>query len=319
MRVLATILICFLPISGQCDDAADCKHQPIVVKSRPVIERLPVKVIDPTDVSITKFGATIIAERQAGIVFLLTADGQTSVLAEKLVGLSRVTNSQVTGIHALCCRRSSSTIHKITDSGFATEFVELPFPATGLAAGESGGIWTSNSKTSEVIFIDAAGDQKVVRQFNDRIADITADDQGAYVLTRAGEVHSVSSDGSRLRIGHVSADGRRSSDNKQVSSSRIQLRPDHQVVVLTKSPEGLSVLQEPREERGEGLQVGKVPTGTQAFAFDSLGNLTLANRDLRALTRVTSHFTVPCPHCGKPVPMTFSPDAPVPAAKRRSF
>ncbi|MEP3481193.1 MAG: hypothetical protein ABJZ55_18280 [Fuerstiella sp.] len=313
MRILATILMCCLPISGQCDDAAECRHQTIVVRSRPVIERLPLKVIDPIDVVITKFGATVVAERQAGIVFLLSEDGQTSILAQDQVGLSRVANSGVTGLHSLCSRKSSSTIHRITDSGFASEFAELPFKAAGLAAGEAGGIWTTNSTTAEIIYINAAGQRKTVKRLNERIIDITADDQGAYVLKDSGEIISVGSDGSSLRIGYVS-NGKGSQAN-----SRIQLRPDHQVVALTKAADGSATLQEPQAKEGEGRPVGKVPTGTQAFAFDALGNLTLANPDLRALTRVTSHFTVPCPHCGKPVPMTLSPDAPAPAAKRRSF
>lgn len=308
MRILATIMICCLPMSGQCDETTDCQHQPILVRSRPVIERLPLKVIDPADVAITEFGATLVAERQAGIVFLLTEDGQTSVLTQNQKGLSRVANSNVTGIHTLCSRKSSSTIYRITDSGFASEMTELPFQATGLAAGEAGGIWTTNSSTAEIIFINAAGQRKVVKRLNERIVDITADDQGSYVLTQTGEIISVGSDGSSLRVGYVSP-----------SARRIQLRPDHQVVALTKSADGSSDLQEPQTEEGNGKQVARVPSGTQAFAFDSLGNLTLANHDLRALTRVTSHFMVPCPHCGQLVPMTLSTDAPAPAAKRRSF
>lgn len=308
MRILATILICCLPMSGQCDESAGCQHQPILVRSRPVIERLPLKVIDPADVAITEFGATIVAERKAGIVFLLTEDGQTSILMQDQQGVSRVANSSVTGVHALCCRKASSTIYRITDTGFASEFAELPFRATGLAAGGAGGIWTTNASTGEVIFIGTTGERQVIKRLTERIVDITADGQGAYALTRSGQIISIGADGSSLRVGYVSN-----------LASRIQLRPDHQVVALTESSDGTAVLQEPQAEEGKGKQVGRVPAGTQAFAFDSLGNLTLANHHLRALTRVTSHFQVPCPHCGKQVPMTLSTDAPAPAAKRRSF
>lgn len=308
MRILATILMCCLPLSGQCDDATECRHQPIVVRSRPVIERLPLKVIDPIDLAITEFGATIVAERQAGIVFLLGEDGQTSILMQDQAGLSRVANSEVTGLHSLCSRKSSSTIHRVTDSGFAAEFVELPFKALGLAADESGGIWTTNPQKAQIIFINPDGQQKTVKRLDQQIVDITADDQGAYVLTSTGEITSISADGSSLRIGYVSD-----------TATRLQLRPDHQVVALIQSNDGSCVLEEPQTDSNSGKQVGRVPMGSQAFAFDSLGNLVLANRDLRALTKVTSHFTVPCPHCGKPVPMTLSPDAPAAAAKRRSF
>lgn len=309
MRILAAILIfCLSTATVRCDEPAECQHQPITVKSRPVIERLPLKVIDPVDVAITEFGATLVADRQAGIVFLLTEDGGASVLIEDCQSLERVSNSQLTGIYALASRKVSSTIYRITDSGFASEFVELNYQAVGLATDGAGRTWTSNPRTGQVIMIDVEGRSKAVSTLSETIVDLTADDQGAYVLTKSGRILSVGADGSSLLVGHVSP-----------NASRIKLQADHQLVALSTDPRRFGVLLKPAPTAGPGHQIGKVPFGTQAFAYDGLNNLTLANPDLRALTRVTSHFQVPCPHCGQPVSMTLSTAADAQPAKRRSF
>jgi hypothetical protein len=50
-----------------------------------------------------------------------------------------------------------------------------------------------------------------------------------------------------------------------------------------------------------------VPKGTIAHAFDAAGNLLMVNWDLQFLMRVTNSFEVPCPHCGKPIPIRLRP------------
>jgi hypothetical protein len=52
-----------------------------------------------------------------------------------------------------------------------------------------------------------------------------------------------------------------------------------------------------------------VPEGTEAAGMDRLGNFCLANPDLRAVTKVTSRFMIPCPHCGQQTLMIFDPAA----------
>jgi hypothetical protein len=64
-----------------------------------------------------------------------------------------------------------------------------------------------------------------------------------------------------------------------------------------------------RPADGQVPSVAFVPEGTRAAGFDSLGNLLLANPDLRAITRVTSRFQVPCPHCRQPTLMIFDAEA----------
>lgn len=308
MRILFAILISILPSVGIADD--DCHHQPMVVRSRPVIERLRLQVVHPEDLAITKFGATVVAERHAGIVFLLSEDGEASILKEGVKGLRRVADSSLTGLHLLACRESSSTIFKITETGFSTEFAELNFPATGLAVDGAGRVWTADQRTGRIILIDVEGQNRTIAEFGRRVMDIAADDQGAYVLSEDGIVTSVGVDGSTMKVGYVGK-----------GAARIQIRADHSVVALVKDASGQCSLREPLDDDPNGRHIGTVPMGTSAFAFDRLNNLTLANPDLKAVTRVTSHFRVPCPHCGKPVDMTLDPKAPRRPGQpqRRSF
>ncbi|MDA1015240.1 MAG: hypothetical protein O3A00_12405, partial [Planctomycetota bacterium] len=50
-----------------------------------------------------------------------------------------------------------------------------------------------------------------------------------------------------------------------------------------------------------------VPKGTVSVAFDQSGNLLIANWELRVVTKITTHLTVPCPHCNKPIPLQLQP------------
>ncbi|MFM7164923.1 MAG: hypothetical protein ACKO3T_06710, partial [Planctomycetaceae bacterium] len=66
------------------------RHEPIVVRSKPVIERLPVKVIQPVDLQVSSDGRIFVADAQAGCVFRLDPDGQVSLAARDLAGIRRI-------------------------------------------------------------------------------------------------------------------------------------------------------------------------------------------------------------------------------------
>ena len=107
----------------------------------------------------------------------------------------------------------------------------------------------------------------------------------------------------------------------EIGSTRLAALDDGSMLSLAASKDGRSrVLHVSREvDRPVTFEVlATVPAGTRAVGFDSLGNLCLANADLRAVTKVTSHFEIPCPHCGKPTRMKFSSDVPA-GADTRSF
>ncbi|MEZ6128274.1 MAG: hypothetical protein R3C59_06310 [Planctomycetaceae bacterium] len=297
-----------IPVS-YADDADNHRHNAIIVRSRPVIERLPVQVIHPVDVIVNELGETLIADDVGQVLFRIDADGETGIPGEKLPGISRVVDSGTLGIHVLTVEQRSGRILRLTDNGFQSEVIEFAFLPTGLGVNSAGHLWTTNSATGEVVLINENGEAKTVARLSEVAKDITADGMGAVVLLKSGKIVAVGAGGDTTRpIGYVPQ-----------TATRLRIGVDGSVVALAIDGDGRSVLVRPGSNASTVERFAGTPSGTSAFAFDRLGNLTLANPELRAVTRVTSHFTIPCPHCGQPVPMVFSPDAPAEQRSRRSF
>lgn len=287
----------------------DHQHSPIRVRSRPVIERLPVKVVQPVDVCVSEFGHTFIADQTGNMLFCMNSAGDTSILARDVLGLSRVVDSASLGVRLLAVTASSGRVTAVTDAGHQSTLFELPFLPAGLGTDSTGRLWTTNSANGDVVLCESDGRFHTVVRLSECGVDVTSDDLGAVVLLESGKLVSVTAGGATKTIGFVPA-----------SATRIRSLKDGSLVALAIDAAGRTVLVRPGSESKTWTVFASAPAGTSAFAFDRLGNLTLANPDLRAVTRVTSHFEVPCPHCGKPVPMIFSPDAPAMQSQtRRSF
>jgi hypothetical protein len=298
-----------LCIASSSAFADDHQHSLIVVRSAPVIQRLAVRVIHPTDVVVAASGDTLVADKVGKMVFRVDAVDETSILGKELDGLVRVADSRSFGVHALLRDDGKGQIVRLLKTGFREDVCELSFEPAGLGVDAIGNIWTANPKTGDVILLDSTGTQQKAIRLQGIPTDIAVDGLGAVVLLRSGEIVSVSADGSWLRVGYVPA-----------AASRLKLTPDHSVVALVTDGDGQSMLVRPTTNRESVDRFAMVTRGTSAFAFDRLGNLTLANPELPAITRVTSHFTVPCPHCGQQVPMLFSTHAPaLKTPTRRSF
>ena len=304
-QILLATLALYMPAVAD-DAASDHEHQPLVVRSRPVIERLPVRVIDPIDVVVNEFGDTLVADAVGKVLFRIDADGDTTILGKQLHGIARVADSRVFGVHVLLAGKDSGRIVRMSEAGFESEFA---FQPAGLGADSIGNLWTANAATGDVIKIDFAGKQKVVTRLSESVKDVAADRLGAIVLLKSGKLVSVIDSETTKTIGYVPR-----------SASRLKLRKTGDVIALAEDENGRTMLVRPTAEQQKVNRFAATPQGTSAFAFDNLGNLTLANPDLRAITRVTSHFSVPCPHCGQMVPMEFLPDAPAHEPRtRRSF
>ena len=274
-------------------------HSPIVVYSRPVIERLPVKVAAPVDVEISAFGDTIIADRIGKMVLCVDPTGESHVLAKGFDQILRVVDAPVFGVHVLCGQAESSIVFRCLDSGVSAEFAHLPFTAIGFGADPVGNLFTANQRTGEIFRIDSEGSVRRMARVSEPVKDLTCDSIGnAIVLLRSGKVVSVGTDGSSETVGYVPE-----------TSARIRIHPDRLVLALGAAVGRGATIYKTTVQQDETEVHARVPEGTIAFAFDALGNLTLSNSDLRAVTRATSHFQVPCPHCGQLVPMTLTTDA----------
>ncbi len=299
-----------LPQAAICDDVAQHAHSPITVRSRPVIERVPLKVVDPVDVIVTQFGDTLIADKVGKVVFRVDSEHEVSIVGRDLTHLSRLADSRMLGTHVLTAQPGSGRVVRITETGFQSDFLHLPFTPGGLAVDEVGNVWTSDSAAGKVFQYGSDGQRKLQVSLSESILDLTLGVNGSVVaLLQSGKLVTVFPNETSVPSGFVSS-----------GTTRLNFHPEGFVVGLASDSDGKAMLVKAAADKDDVQRFAGLIQGTSAVAFDKLGNLTLANPDLRAITRVTSHFEIPCPHCGTPVPMTFSPDAPASQqATRRSF
>ena len=283
-------------------------HRPILVPSRPVIDRVPLSVIDPVDVTITDFGDTLVADARGKMLFRVTADGTTSVLGKDLTGISRIVDSRQLGPHALVSDQKSSRVLRFTDTGMRQTVLHFAFRATGLAVDPENNLITSGGKSGVVYHVDDEKNLSQLVQLSEPVVDLATDRLGnVIVLLKSGKVVSVTSQDNSTPIGFLPP-----------GTTRIKIHPDNYPVGLTPAEQRptlnrLNKTSAPRQFAGTAM-------GTSAFAFDGLGNFVLTNPDLRAVTRVKSRFVVNCSHpdCDQKVHMILTPNA-VPKHRQRSF
>ncbi len=309
------MIVATMAMSGAAfgEDTHLHKHLPITLHSRPVIERLPLRVVDPVDVTLTNFGDTLVADRVGKVLFRIDSSGEASLIGRELEGLTRVVDSPQMGAHALLASRGSGRIVRMTETGVQHEVVHLPFAPTGLGANPlDGSLYTTNGRTGEVFRITVEGDTQSITTVSEPTKDLAVNAIGATisVLLNSGKVVSVGVDGSRETIGYVPA-----------TTTRLTYHPGGYLVALCEDATGKAILLKPTDRRAQQPDTfANAPRGTQAMAFDKLGNLTLSNPDLRAITRVTSRFQQRCHDCGKMMLIKLSTETPAPQkSTRRSF
>jgi hypothetical protein len=290
----------------------DHGHDPIRVRSKPVIERLPVKVIEPVDVKVAASGSLLIADRQAEAVFRLDVDGQTSLAVQDMPGIRRIQLDADDNLFVLTSGSGESAVHQITPSGQRVTLQSLSVPAAAFVRDETGRMLIAVEDTGRLLLISNEGGVAELAQLPVGITDLS--------LNAGGQVEVL------LTSGHVYSGGFESvpelSGFAPTGSRRLVLGHRGRMLTLQSDRTGLTGLfdvayQIDRPERF--TSVAFVPPGTNAAGFDSLGNLCLVNPDLRAVTRVTSRFTIPCPHCGRPTLMIFSTEEPVETPGSRGF
>ncbi|MFO1000230.1 MAG: hypothetical protein U0936_07825 [Planctomycetaceae bacterium] len=288
-------------------------HAPVRVHSKPVIERLPVKVVEPVDLVVSGKSRIFVADRKAECVFRLDERGSVSFAIEHLTGIQRIQVDADGSLYVLASSGGESSLRQITESGKHVVLQTFSFPASAFVRDELGRFVLSVKQSGRLVSLDAEGEVKDLAQLNQVVQDL--------ILNAGGQLEALLPSGHIVRIdeqGEVSQSG-----FAEPGSTRLASLGDGTLLSLADSGSGRSrVVKVSREvDRPAELAVtATVPVGTMAVGFDSLGNLCLANPDLRAVTRVTSHFEIACPHCGKPTRMIFTSEPqPGAADSVRSF
>jgi len=292
---------------------ANHDHPAIHVRSKPVIERLPVKVIDPVDLALSDAGHIFVADNKADCVFRLDQHGSVSLMVEQLHGIQRIYVDADESLYILTSTSGESSLHQVTPAGKHVILKTFAFPAIAFVRDSVGQFVIAVRQTGRLVSYASNGDVAEIALLNETPLDLT--------LNSGGQLEALLSSGQIVRIvanGEVMASG-----FAQLGSSRLAALQDGTLLTLCVETGRAQVLHVSRSlDRPEQFEVlANVPAGTRSVGLDSLGNLCLANPDLRAITKVTSQFEIPCPHCGKATRMIFS-SAAEPAAigvETRSF
>ena len=273
----------------------------VYLREQPHISRVPLKVVDPVDVAIAKGGDTYVADRVGEVIFRVDAWGDVSLAGEGLPGLSRVARSAF-GTFALLASQGSGEVVQLTSSGSRSS-THLPFRPAGLAVSSSGVVYVTKAASGELYRLDTDGSLERVTGLSQPTVDIAMSNIGTvYVLLRSGKVVTVFPDGETKEVtGYLPE-----------TATRIAIEPNSRGVVgLATDDSEKSALYRVTETPDQVDRYASVVRGTSAFAFDKLGNLTLASSHLRAITQVKTHFRIPNPTSGEPFLLILSPNAPV--------
>jgi hypothetical protein len=311
-RIVALISLCgslwSLPSLGVADDVlplgaiANHNHDPIRVRSKPVIERLPLKVIQPIDLKVSRNGHIFVADCKADCVFRLDEFGSASVVIDQLPNIQRMQVDSDGSVFVLTSTGGESSLHQITLTGQHVVLETFSFPATTFVRDSVGEVIVATRNSGRLVSVSAAGIASELTKFTQPVKDIifNAGEQ-LEVLLSSGDVVRVDSNGATKATGYAPP-----------GASRMMALEDGSIVALTGvAGERSQVVYVAKRnmERPEKFEVAAfVPAGTESVGFDLLGNLCLANPDLRAVTKVTSQFLIPCPHCGRATRMIFSTD-----------
>jgi hypothetical protein len=279
------------------------QHDPIIVRSRPVIERLPVKVISPVDLRVSKAGHVFIADDEANCIFRLDEFSAVSLVAENLPDLRRISLDADGSLYVLTSTAGEAGLYQITPEGRRFLLQTLHFPTSAFARNAVGEFVLASER--RLLRLNTDGEIIPLAELTEPVLDLAANPAGGTeVLVSGGRVLSLDAVGTLRPTGFGHS-----------QSQRLLSRPDGRQVTLSAadalSPDrtGLFEVLDQRPADGQVPSVAFVPEGTRAAGFDSLGNLLLANPDLRAITRVTSRFQIPCPHCRQSTLMIFDAEA----------
>jgi|GEM_PF-360161 len=283
------------------------RHEPIVVRSKPVIERLPVKVIQPVDLKVSSDGRIFVADTQAGCVFRLDPDGQVSLAARDLAGIRRIQLDADGSLYVLTVNGAESRLYQATPAGLTVQLHTLQFPAISFTRNALGEFLVGQLRQLWQVGTD--GQQTMLCRLPVPLVDLCSGAADATVaLLQDGRVCQVGVDGSLLQTGQARSESSRllaGTGGRFVTlatAAKAQLNSG--LALYYVSDVSVSGQQQTPADRSGSL-LASVPAGTQAAGLDPLGNLCLANPDLKAVTRVTTRFLIPCPHCGQQTLMIF--------------
>lgn len=286
------------PVAAGSNDVH--RHEPIDLDTRPIIARSKATFVRPRRVLVEPDGQVLVADWGAGTVLRISTDDKTSIVANGLnepAGLARDSQGNLYVSQHAGGMVHAGTILKIAPSGEQSIVAEGLTGPTAIAFDPTGYLCVAHFHNDEVLRVSPSGQATVL------VADVPA--PSALVFDAAGTLYVASStEGVVYRLPSMSGMGGLTvfARGLQVPSD-LAIDPEGHLIAANFAGTELSYL----DPKGQSTLFAVVPKGTIAQAFDPSGNLVLVNWDFQLLMRVTMQLSVPCPHCGKPIPLRLRP------------
>lgn len=268
-------------------------HRPVDLESRPILSRYPVALMRPRRLLVAPDGAVYVADWAAGTVLRIDASGQTTTVIDKLdepAGLARdALGNLYVAAHAGGVTGAGIVV-RIKPTGEDQVFARGLTGPTGLALDAQGNLYVAQFPNNTIVRVGRDG----------RVSPFAHDipTPAALVLDAAGLLYTISStEGTLFRVsplGQATALCR----GLAVPSDLALDAHGHLIVANYAGTELIYV-----DATGRTKTFATVPKGTIGIGFDAAGNLLLLNWDYQYAMKVITHLTVPCPHCGKEIPV----------------
>ena len=268
-------------------------HQPVEIDSRPMVTRLDVPLLRPRRLLVESDGRIVVADWAAGTVVEVDPEGRHSLLATGLhepAGLARDPFGVVYVSTHAGGMTGAGGIHRLIPGDDPQPLVDGLTGPTDLAFGPDGYLYVACFHEDSILKVGPDGGMAMI------VATVPA--PAALAFDPAGVLHVASStDGALFRItsmGEVEIVTR----DLHVPSD-LAFDPEGHLIVANYGTKELSYV----GPFGRLQKFAIVPEGTIAIDFDPDGNLLFVNWDGQYLMKVTTQLTVPCPHCGQPIPV----------------
>ncbi|GAB4163382.1 MAG: hypothetical protein Tsb009_39950 [Planctomycetaceae bacterium] len=288
--------------------SAPHRHSPIRIPGNPIIQRLNIPLEQPRRIVIGKKGTLYIADSSAGKILRLDKQGKVTTIADKLAEPSGLILDQkdnlYVSLHANGEEQAGSVV-RVSPDGKQQVIAKGITGPKGLAFDKQGRLYVALFDENRIIRIDAKG---TVTEFAKNVG------------SPAGIVFLA--DGDMLAVNSVEQTVSRITPKGQVRifarglniPSDIALDADGVPVVANYGGRELSRL----DKNGTVKTYLTVPPGTIGVAFNAQGNAIIVNWDLKMAVKITTRFSIPCPHCQKKIPVQIQPKR-VPRKKPKSI
>ncbi|MCH7685970.1 MAG: hypothetical protein IH899_04690 [Planctomycetes bacterium] len=271
----------------------DHRHDPIEIASRPMVKRYSVPLFRPRRVLIDPAGNVYIADWSAGVVLKITPDGRTHSVVDDLnepAGLAMDHSGNLyVSQHAQGMPEAGSIV-KITSTGEQSTFAEGFTGPSGMTIDQTGNLFVANFHDNTVSRITVDG---AVSTFAEEIPN-----PAALVFDHQGVLYAVSS--TEGTVHRIDPNGNHSVFARGLNiPSDISITPHGHLVVTNFGETRLSLV----TGTGKVKTFAMVPQGTISVSFDRDGNFLIVGWDDHFLMKVTTNFSIPCPHCSRRIPV----------------